>query len=563
MVHKKSARRTIVVLSTIGVVLIVQTVLLLEYLSKGDTPVLVAIRPVASESAQPENAVEATSTSRLELVTTEQPAHTVMTIAVHVRGELNVPVAGASVSWCNTADPPNPTQSDEKGTAILASRAAVSWLRVEMRQYATSVLQITPETTEATVVLKRAARIEGNVETAFGSPPSARMHVVAFRCDEPEPEASDMVGGLKRRSFIAKTESDVNGHFVLEGLSENENYLVVAGGHGLAAKQSIRMQSNSSNNKVVVYQVHVARVNFNLSDGRPAPLFVKNRPRPSMFAFWLGDKNGVCKMGHAHQGLLLAAEGLDLSDGDGVYYAVAQSDRYGQRLDPAYFQCELHGHRKVDGTIYLDPLSQHVATFEFKAVPITTCFGGLTVSFGLAEPGGSSKALGRPDGTLTLYLMDQKASPIILDIDGSDSLNQDFDGIPCGTYQARYVASASGWTYPQSDKPLLPISISGGRAEVKINIDDLGGVLLEDESSVVPWATKGLDVTVVRGSVDLSSADGASYSGKSLDVKPPYRLLGLPAGSYTIIKNPGGNLPVLPVECHVDAGQMSKVRWTR
>lgn len=448
------------------------------------------------------------------------------TCVVRVQDVAGVPIAGVEVHL--VPDAPWEERSgftDASGSWRFPSADLPAYLISSHPMYATRLVRVTSADPRVIlVVLRRAVRITGIVETRGGALPETGLLVHAI----PVAHTSvlERTGGARElllRSLRAEVGAD--GRFEFTDLDPTAEYDLLAGGAGFLGAEPVRWTNE------VVGDVH-------LVVDRVVGLLVHVRDVAGEPLSTAGDFNGQVQalLPRALREAALTPCAAALAGLAGVEApepgAVRPEDELLLFVDPTggalpvgpiEFRARFPGYEEIRETVWLEAAFPRLAEVWLAATPTFDGLGKLSVEFTGLAPGTRSAPT-----MVSLALLPISGGDVLerfFGIPEGDSFTLRLDAVPCGVYELRTVALHGQFVFPQAGVQRVTVS-PGESSSVQIDASHCGRVRLRLTSPDGSTFDGGVSVEVSPAQGNRSQASTLVFEG------PPYGIPLLPEGIY-------------------------------
>lgn len=453
---------------------------------------------------------------------------------VHVQGPDGAPRVHAEVSLQAHGRRLERRETDEAGTARLSRPEVGNRAEVTVRaEGCATKIESLPEPVpdEVTIQLARGSTLAGDVRWAENSEPVSGALVLAWPAGyEPPLEDCQAHLGLALSPRVRVVSTDAAGNFRIDGLPESGNWSVSTVGAGALRTEVQRIELASTGPVALlanrVYAVAVRTKAF--GGGRL-------ETSPGLFG------RGASFTIRGHDGRFtppvaivpeIAALGwpADLVNSnrarDEALLLATYADSQGAEVPVAY-GTHVPGYRPAWTEVLAQPIDRTLVVHELELVPEAVGFGALEVRLG----GPALGLLGelspdRPLGEVRLTNTETGARHV-LTLERGRGHTLHFDGIPFGSYRARFSLYEGGYIYPTNDVDPIGVNVtpeSTGILELLVQDSGALRLLVSDP--------EGLDYSG-RLAFRLVDVDSRATVWNDF-LAAPYAIEGLPPGEYEL-----------------------------
>lgn len=441
----------------------------------------------------------------------------------------DTPITGAYIS--ESASYVLLGQTDQNGKhEVLSSSASGLCVIVRADQFVSRVVRIpSPAPENLRIRLREGWQISGRVQDPRGNMVGAGVRVVALHPND-ELSLQRFKASLRGHGPIPATTTDVGGEFLIKGLDPAVAYRLYAGGQGFCAADPFGDRIHTGNRDtqyvLTVFPVYGLRVSIQEPEG--------TRPRigETLGGRWWGTPTGLAEdarivmSGPWTADLLGIDQDLEDSPFERLNFFLTHSV-HGDSID-ASLELDFPGYAPTTARLRADrvmgPLERQIVTIE----PDGPGFGSLTVWLEPVEQIARIIPFETDAAQPTLLLDASTGSSPQIRVKLPD-LHDGFyrvEGIPHGTYFARFKAPHQLFMHPAHDVNPGVVTVDERHADFRVPLTDVGSLhirIVDSEGCEYVGPITGEHQRVV------GKETNAFYFRAQ-----PYGIPFLPYGDYTI-----------------------------
>jgi len=389
----------------------------------------------------------------------------------------------------------------------------------------------------------RPTNLSGFVTFADGRAAGPDLAVIA-RPVEDSFSARDLARALREPWIERTAHTDPAGRFTIEGLDPDRAYRLMAGGQGLFTTRQMLSEEFTPGCKDARVSVAVGfGTALRLRERGGLPLrsnellleypAVSATVRPSDRRRLLyPDDPEVLLAG------LTLDEVRDDPDQRHVWSWFVAGDDDDDLPEPVEIRLKVVGYRAESATLEFEPLSRGLAVRDLELTPQCELgFGTLDIEFpgSIAPIDPATNRLSRTGILLFQSITEEGGSSFVLPVFEASPIPTRFEGIPCGSYEVRFLSSDGFFEYPNPSGPPLLVDVGRLPAPLAVDFSAVGSVECRMLDATGAPYTGPLEVRVDR--YDNLVPSTLRYSWQ-MDVhlfdSAPYRVDGIPRGRYRI-----------------------------
>lgn len=445
----------------------------------------------------------------------------------------------------------------EGALSVTTARGDVVHLGVTAANHVPEERTLAPGTSTARIQLQAAYVLEGRVRFPWGDPAPAGVTVVARRAGSPVHGP----GGLGGRDVLGSvwTETDVTGAFLIDGLETDRRFDVLAAAPGfVCARPPHAMQPPRRDVIVEISPIHGVLARFTDAAGgrlRSNPMFRQvGTSMPRAQGRFLHPRLPGLHL----SGVTRERDGQSPIDSVLLLYE-ATSDA--ETIGPLELEVERAGYAPLRAEIPLPRLSDPIATVELHCEPEVDSFGRLSILV-VGEPGAVGERLqfDEPAAMIMLAPLDvlpDRAGQWFFPLDHLHRVGEqiEIDGVPHGRYGVVLQSSGGQLDVPATSMRGDGEVIVDGDVFVEFHLPSTGSLLL----SLADAMGRPHEGSAV---VQLTRLE-TGVSGSTAWRVPPFRLDGLPPGTYRVmVQAPagGGRRDLVADGIEIEAGSVTSLQ---